>query len=137
MLKNKKLLWLILPIILLIFNINGFTASYYKYTQESGTYFYVGAGDDADIQEDTNEVRQIIDDLGNEYKSKFTIQDALINILDYRYENNKPTVITSNYTLMELYEQYVDMVGEKSAAQIVSRLKTFGVIEIKGKDWRL
>ena len=63
MLKNKKLLGIILSIILLVFSINGFTA-YYKYTQESGTNFYVGAGDKADALEDTNELRQIIDDLG-------------------------------------------------------------------------
>ena len=50
--------------ILLVFSVSGFTA-YYKYTQESGTNFYVGAGDKADALEDTNEVRQILDDLGN------------------------------------------------------------------------
>ena len=63
MLKNKIWLGIILSIILLVFSINGFTA-YYKYTQESGTNFYVGTGDKADALEDTNEMRQIIDDLG-------------------------------------------------------------------------
>jgi len=63
MLKNKNFLWVILPIILLIFSIPGFTA-YYKYTQESGTNFYVGTADKSDALEDTNEMRQIIDDLG-------------------------------------------------------------------------
>jgi len=62
----KKRIWLgiILSAILLVFSISGFTA-YYKYTQESGTNFYVGDGDKADALEDTNEVRQILDDLGN------------------------------------------------------------------------
>jgi len=62
----KKRIWLgiILSVILLVFSINGFTA-YYKYTQESGTNFYVGTADKADAMEDTNEVRQILDDLGN------------------------------------------------------------------------
>jgi len=62
----KKRIWLgiILSVILLVFSINGFTA-YYKYTQESGTNFYVGTADKADALEDTNEVRQILDDLGN------------------------------------------------------------------------
>jgi hypothetical protein len=62
----KKRIWfgIILSIILLVFSINGFTA-YYKYTQESGTNFYVGTADKADAMEDTNEVRQILDDLGN------------------------------------------------------------------------
>ena len=77
-----------------------------------------------------------IDDLGNEYKSKWTTQEALINILNYRYEHEKPTVVTSNYNLDELFQAYVDVAGVKSAGQIVSRLKTFGIIEIKSKDWR-
>jgi len=40
----KKRIWLglALSIILLIFSINAF--AYYKYTQESGTNFYVGTG---------------------------------------------------------------------------------------------
>lgn len=63
MLKNKICLGIILSIILLVFSMNGFTA-YYKYTQESGTNFYVGIADKADALEDTNEIRQIIDDLG-------------------------------------------------------------------------
>lgn len=36
----------------------------YVYTQESGTNFKVNASDKADAQEDTNEVRQILDDYG-------------------------------------------------------------------------
>jgi len=62
----KKRIWLgiILSVIFLVFSINGFTA-YYKYTQESGTNFYVGTDDKSDALEDTNEVRQILDDLGN------------------------------------------------------------------------
>ncbi len=64
MLKNKIWLGIILSILLLVFNINGF-ADYYKYTQESGTNFFVGTADKADALEDQNEVRQILDDLGN------------------------------------------------------------------------
>jgi hypothetical protein len=36
----------------------------YKYTQESGTTFKVNTSDKADAYEDTNEIRQILDDLG-------------------------------------------------------------------------
>ncbi|MCK5601192.1 hypothetical protein KAR91_04960 [Candidatus Pacearchaeota archaeon] len=64
MLKNKIWFGIILSIILLAFSANAFTA-YYKYTQESGTLFYVASPDKSDALEDTNEVRQIIDDLGN------------------------------------------------------------------------
>lgn len=63
MLKNKIWFGIILSVILLAFSINGFT-SYYKYTQEAGANFYVGTGDKADALEDTNQLRQIIDDLG-------------------------------------------------------------------------
>ena len=62
--KNKIWIGIILSIILLLFSVNGFT-SYYKYTQESGTNFFVGTADKADALEDSNEVRQILDDLGN------------------------------------------------------------------------
>ncbi|GAH75392.1 unnamed protein product, partial [marine sediment metagenome] len=60
--KGKRLIGVILTI-LLVFSVSGFTA-YYKYTQESGANFYVGTADKADALEDTNEMRQIIDDLG-------------------------------------------------------------------------
>ena len=63
MLRNKRWLGIILSILLLVFSIPGFTA-YYKYTQESGADFYVGTADKSDALEDTNEMRQIIDDLG-------------------------------------------------------------------------
>ena len=63
MLKNKLWFGIILSIILLVFSVDGF-ALYYKYTQESGANFYVGTADKADALEDTNEMRQIIDDLG-------------------------------------------------------------------------
>jgi hypothetical protein len=63
--KNRILLGITLSIILLIFSISGFATSYYKYTQESGDLFYVSSADKADALEDTNQVRQILDDLGN------------------------------------------------------------------------
>jgi len=65
MFKNRKLLGILLSIIMVMaFSIGGY-ASYYKYTQESGANFYVGIADKADSLEDTNELRQIVDDLGN------------------------------------------------------------------------
>ena len=64
MLKNRKLLGILLSIFMVLaFTVSGF--AYYKYTQESGANFYVGTGDKADAQEDTNEMRQILDDLGD------------------------------------------------------------------------
>ena len=65
MFKNRKLLGILLSIVIVLtFSVGGY-ASYYKYTQESGANFYVGTGDKSDALEDTNQVRQILDDLGN------------------------------------------------------------------------
>ena len=66
MFKNRKILAVILSIILLVYSVNSIIGfAYYEYTQESGTNFFVGTADKADALEDTNEMRQILDDLGN------------------------------------------------------------------------
>lgn len=101
----KKRIWLeiILSIILLVFSINGFTA-YYKYTQESGTNFYVGTDDKADALEDTNEVRQILDDLGNllghskrdDLYPKDSTTGGYLGKLNYGLDAGKPAVPVVN-----------------------------------------
>ncbi|GAI32332.1 unnamed protein product, partial [marine sediment metagenome] len=63
MLKNKIWLGIILSIILLVSGISGYAFDY-TYTQQSGVGFFVGTPDKSDAQEDTNELRQIINDLG-------------------------------------------------------------------------
>ena len=63
MLKNNKLLWLILPILIFAFSLPVF-ATDYTYTQQSGAGFKVASPDKSDALEDTNEVRQIVNDLG-------------------------------------------------------------------------
>ena len=50
-------------IFLLIFSVCGY-ATDYKYTQESGTGFFVSTADKSDSIEDTCELRQIVNDLG-------------------------------------------------------------------------
>ena len=95
----KKRMWLgiILSVILLAFSINGF-AAYYKYTQESGTNFYVGTDDKSDALEDTNEVRQILDDLGdllghslkNNLYPKDTSTGGYLGRLNYGVDASKP-----------------------------------------------
>jgi hypothetical protein len=101
----KKRIWLgiILSIILSVFSINGFTA-YYKYTQESGTNFYVGTDDKADALEDTNEVRQILDDLGNllghskrdDLYPKNGTTGGYLGRLNYGFDASKPSVPVVN-----------------------------------------
>lgn len=77
-----------------------------------------------------------IDDLGNEYTTEFITSDILQPIIDYRYLHKLPTIITSNYTLNELLKIYTNKVTPEKAAQIISRIKTFGAIEMLGKNWR-
>jgi len=101
----KKRMWIgiILSIILLVFSINGFTA-YYKYTQESGTNFYVGTDDKADALEDTNEIRQILDDLGNllghskrdDLYPKNGATGGYLGRLNYGLDASKPAVPVVN-----------------------------------------
>lgn len=47
----------------------------------------------------------IIDDLGTEFTSKFTVS-ALYNIINTRMITSKPTIISTNLTLSELQEKY-------------------------------
>ena len=101
----KKRVWLgiILSIILLIFTVNGFTA-YYKYTQESGANFYVSADDKSDALEDTNEARQILDDLGNllghskrdDLYPKDKTTGGYLGRLNYGLDASKPAVPVVN-----------------------------------------
>ena len=101
----KKGIWLgiILSIILLVFSISGFT-EYYKYTQESGTDFYVGTADKSDALEDTNEVRQILDDLGNllnhskrdDLYPKNGTTGGYLGRLNYGLDASKPAVPVVN-----------------------------------------
>jgi len=101
----KKRIWLgiILSIILMLFSISGFTA-YYKYTQESGTNFYVGTDDKADALEDSNEVRQILDDLGNllghskrnDLYPKDGTSGGYLGRLNYGLDASKPAVPVVN-----------------------------------------
>jgi len=101
----KKRMWLgvILSIVLLVFSINGFTL-YYKYTQESGTNFYVGTDDKSDALEDTNEIRQILDDLGNllghskrdDLYPKNGTTGGYLGRLNYGIDASKPAVPVIN-----------------------------------------
>ena len=101
----KKRIWLgiILSAILLVFSISGFTA-YYKYTQESGTNFYVNTDDKSDALEDTNEIRQILDDLGNllghskrdDLYPKNGTTGGYLGRLNYGVDASKPAVPVVN-----------------------------------------
>ena len=101
----KKRMWLgiILSVIFLVFSISGF-AAYYKYTQESGANFYVNTDDKSDALEDTNEVRQILDDLGNlfghskrdDLYPKDSTTGGYLGRLNYGVDASKPAIPVVN-----------------------------------------
>lgn len=73
----------------------------------------------------------MIDDLGTEVKSAWS--DALyFEILDYRYRNQLPTLLTSNLDVL-------DASGENFDPRVVSRWQEVGfseVIRMRGEDYR-
>jgi DNA replication protein DnaC len=84
----------------------------------------------------------LIDDIGNEYMSEF-VHEALSIVINTRYvEHNKDnprsmkTVFTSNYNPRELHNLWSEKIGKGKSLQLISRLKDFGVIEMKGRNWR-
>ena len=78
-----------------------------------------------------------IDDLGSErvqgHDGDLWMQEKIYEILNKRYNNKKPTIFTSNYSLSQLITERglanrtVDRIAEMSSA----------IIEIKGKSYRL
>ncbi|RKX67249.1 MAG: hypothetical protein DRP42_00790 [Tenericutes bacterium] len=85
----------------------------------------------------------VLDDIGTESPSKFTRDDFLFNILNYRMENNKLTFVTSNASVNE-YLNYVSGIVAKSRKEDglkVDRLKTrinalMNEVHVIGKDRR-
>jgi len=70
-----------------------------------------------------------IDDLGAEKVTEW-VEEVIYLIINTRYENNIPIVITSNYPLSKVAE----LVGDRVASRIKEMCH---VVEIKGEDRRL
>ena len=79
----------------------------------------------------------IIDDLGKEKPSEWGLE-KLFTIINSRYENNLPVIITTNYNQNSLAER-LSLNGEiETANSIISRLyEMCGGIEIKDDDHRM
>jgi DNA replication protein DnaC len=71
----------------------------------------------------------VLDDLGAEKTSEFALQSLYI-IIDKRYSEMRPTIITSNLTVDEIAEK----VGDRIASRIAGMCR---VVELKGRDRRL
>ena len=78
----------------------------------------------------------IIDDLGKERPSEWTLE-KLFTIINNRYENKLPVIITTNYNRERLRERLADNKNYEIADSIISRLyEMCKGISIIGKDKR-
>lgn len=80
------------------------------------------------INEYTNVDALLIDDIGVEKNTDYCMQ-CWYTIINNRYNDCKPTIFTSNYSLKIL--------SEKLGNRIISRIASGRVIKITGKDYRL
>jgi DNA replication protein DnaC len=70
----------------------------------------------------------VIDDIGSEYGSEFA-KEILFSIIDYRYSEMLPTVITTNLNLSTLRER-------AGNDRLISRLLEYDMLTIESKDYR-
>jgi DNA replication protein DnaC len=70
----------------------------------------------------------VIDDIGVEKPSEF-VQEKMYRLIDGRFASDRPTIITSNFSLDELASR----LGERLASRIGSGV----VAEVRGDDYRL
>lgn len=76
----------------------------------------------------------ILDDLGAERATEW-VGEQIFSIINARYENNRQTIITSNYTPDELMLHFAD---KTQGERIISRIYGMCVrVNILGKDWRM
>lgn len=73
----------------------------------------------------------VLDDLGSEKPSEWSLFDVLQDILDYRIANNKLTLFTSRYSLVELGKLYGGIFNPKIKRLIDSIVALTHEIEIK------
>lgn len=78
----------------------------------------------------------VIDDLGKEPPTDWAMA-TFYSILNDRYENCLPTIITTNYNDKELIERLSRKSDTKTAGAIVDRLHgTCSLVEMNWKSWR-
>ena len=71
----------------------------------------------------------IIDDLGRERRSRFT-DELLFKVVDFRYKNKMPLIITSNYDLQTLSER----IDYAVLSRIIGMCKA---VDMNGTDYRV
>jgi DNA replication protein DnaC len=63
----------------------------------------------------------VIDDMGKENMSDFVVSQ-IFELVNERYANMKPTIVTSNFTVAELEKRLASRGNVDTAKAIVSRL---------------
>lgn len=78
----------------------------------------------------------IIDDLGKEKPGEWSAA-ILYDIIDYRYRNLLPTVITSNFALENAPARLAPAPADSTAEAIVDRLyEAYYPVQVRGSSWR-
>lgn len=79
----------------------------------------------------------VIDDLGKERPNEWVLE-KLYTIINTRYENLLPVIVTTNYDIDRLRDRLTVKNNAETAGAIVSRLNEMCVgIEMNWEDWRL
>ena len=76
-----------------------------------------------------------IDDMGKERVTEWSIP-IIFAIIDKRYANMKPTIVTTQYRGEQLLQRLTVDGDSETARVIISRLTSYKRITIEGKDWR-
>lgn len=79
-----------------------------------------------------------IDDFAREQLTTWTISNIWIPILQFRLDNNKPTFISSNYDLIQLYTLIAKLRDNVTSDMLIDRIKGYMLVEeLKDKNYRL
>lgn len=115
-------------------------ASILNVLSEKGSCEFVSAvnATNLDAQEALKRAKYlVIDDLGKETSSEWSVA-KIWEVIDYRYSEMKPTVITSQYTLEQLPDRIMRNGDYGSALSLVSRLyEVCDTVKLHGRDRRL
>lgn len=78
-----------------------------------------------------------VDDMGKERPNEFAMEQ-IYRLIDYRWREHKPTIVTTNHTSDELLAHYTGCSDGKTAEAIMSRLASMTVpLALDGPDRRL
>lgn len=98
--------------------------------------------EDADYRDDVMNALKysevlFLDDLGSEHITRWTRDEVLFPVLDFRMNTGRKTYFSSNYTLDELLDQYAQPGDRVAALRLLERVKTLGEsVNLKGVSRR-